>query len=151
MGGSPGSISQVVGQAQLVGTRLAWGPSAGKYSFDVDHGLDKWRCWRLSINGLGQQGGRIRHWIDEKLAVDAQNLDLRTSSAQVDGIFWNFYYNAPGDRNGIYQGPSTAYRYEDNVVVTKGTDPVSCEAIGFNFGATGQQPLGTPGQPKLIP
>ena len=119
------------------------------YDFDRNFGLDSWHCRQFHVSGVGKAGARIRDWIDGNLLVDVTNVDLtkiRDAAAGLNSITWNNYMN------GAYQGSTIAYRYEDNVVVTTSSEPVSCEAIGFNLGgSTPPTQLGVPGQPKLIP
>jgi hypothetical protein len=154
--GSAPSWTEVVGHGVKLNA-FHWYPDASTWNFDRDHGLDSWHCWRFSMNGVKSAGGRIRAWMDSKPLVDLQAVDLRgMQDSQIDSIYWNHYYNT-ADGTGRYEGPTPAYRYEDNVVISTASDPVTCESIGFNFGASSQPPpggtpvLGAPGQPRLIP
>lgn len=137
----------VVGTAGYSGVAFGWYPSVpSTYDFNRDHGLDAWHCWRLHISNVGKSNATIRHWIDDKLLVhiaDANLTNMTNAANGFDSITFNSYYN------GGYPGSTIAYRYEDNVVVTTGSEPVSCSALGFG-GTPGTQ-LGAPGQPKLIP
>jgi hypothetical protein len=150
--------TEVVGHGNF-GAAFGWYPDVpAKWDFDRDHGLDSWHCWRVSIDGVKQANARIRHWIDDRLLVDLQNVDLRNmKDTAIDSIFWNHYYNT-ADNSGRYEGSTAAYRYEDNLVVTTAGEPVTCQAIGFSTGSGAPPPppapgpqLGAPGQPKLIP
>ncbi len=139
----------LIGRGGFSGVAFGWYPDVpGAYSFDRDHGLDSWHCWKLHIANPAKQGAKVRHWIDDKLLVHLEDVDLRGMKDAANAfnmILLNNYSNEG------YPGTSTAYRYEDNIVVTTSTEPVTCEALGFQFGQTGPGALGTPGQPKLIP
>ncbi|MCC6641557.1 MAG: hypothetical protein IT386_10395 [Deltaproteobacteria bacterium] len=138
----------VVGKGGYSGVAFGWYPNVpAEYDFNRDHGLDSWHCWRFHMTNVGQTGAKVRQWMDDKLLVQIEDVDLRNmqqASAGFDSISFNNYYNEG------YPGSSIAYRYEDNIVVTTSSEPVSCQAIGFSSGSPGTQ-LGVPGQPKLIP
>lgn len=140
----------VIGRGGFSGVAFGWYPAVpNEYDFNRDHGLDSWHCWRLHISNVGKAGARVRHWIDNKMYVDIADVDLRNmlqASTGLDGIWLNNYYN------GGYPGSSIGYRYEDNIVVTTGPEPVSCSAIGFDFGGglPDDSEVGVPGQPQLV-
>jgi hypothetical protein len=132
----------VVGRGGYSGVAFGWYPSIpATYDFYRDHGLDSWHCWKLHISNVGKPSATVRHWIDEKPLVNIADVNLSNMLNAAQGF--NNYYN-----DG-YPGTSIAYRYEDNIVITTSSEPVSCAAIGFTGGTT--PVLGTPGQPKLVP
>jgi len=149
-GATPPTWRSVIGSGNFNGPAFGWYPSVpSAYDFDRDHGLDAWHCWRLHIANVGRTNAKVRHWIDDKLLVQVEDVDLRNmldAAKGFDHIELNNYSNEG------YPGSSVAYRYEDNIVVTTSSEPVSCQAIGFNLGgSTPPTQLGVPGQPKLIP
>ena len=137
----------VVGHGGYSGVAFGWYPDVtSTYDFNRDHGIDSWHCWKLHISNVGRPNATIRHWTDDRLLVQVENVDLTNMMNAAQGfnqITLNNYANEG------YPGSSIAYRYEDNIVVTTSSEPVGCQAIGFNLGSPTQ--LGVPGQPKLIP
>lgn len=129
------------------GQSLGWYPNVpADWDFERDHGIDSWHCWQVHVSRLHQTGGRIRHWMDSRLLVDIQNIDLTgTTDSSVNTFTWNNYTNEG------YPGATPGYRYQDNVVITRGSEPVSCQALGFGTGFPPPGQLGVPGQPKLVP
>jgi hypothetical protein len=140
----------VVGQGHTSGSVLRWAPRVPQeYDFDRDFGLDRWHCRRFHIANVGTTNATIRDWMDDRLVVHLKNVDLRSmvSGSGISEFSFNNYTN-----NG-YTGSNVAYRYEDNMVITRGAEPVSCAAIGFGGTLPPPPPpdeLGAPGQPVII-
>jgi hypothetical protein len=120
---------------------LRWLPQDGDYQYDGDtplSGLDvrpqhgDWVCLQTHMSNIGSSNSHLRIWVDGTLLVDVSNLDTTefrgNSKNGIQGMRWESYFNKG------YDGSSTAYRYEDNHVITTSSEPVPCEAIGFDFG-----------------
>ncbi len=101
----------------------------------VDNPRGQWVCRRVHIDGWGRDNARYREWIGDKLLIDVANFDasgiLDDGSDPIDLFVWNHYFNGLDGTGSGYPGPSRAYRIEDNVHLTAGAEPVSCQAIGF--------------------
>ena len=94
----------------------------------------RWICQQVHFRNWGTANTELRAWIDGKLVLHVRGLDM-TGMRGPDGqpspdlddpgyMVFNHYYN------GGYAGSAPAYRYEDNVVITRAAEPVGCEAIG---------------------
>ena len=104
-----------------------------------DFGPGEWGCFRMHWSGWGTSSASLRYWFNDKLLMHITDIDMSDGywdpnnnrfypdKAGLGHHRWNHYYN-----DG-YKGSTTSYRWEDNFVVTAGSEPVSCEAIGFTF------------------
>ncbi len=128
-------------------------PLASDYS-ESDHPIGSWGCRSFHIDGWGTSNARIRVWHNDRLLIHVEGANLtglRDGTGPLDRFVFNNYHN------NTYQGPSTAYIYQDNIHATSGSEPASCAAMGFG-GATpppaspppGDGPLSAPGRPFLI-
>lgn len=93
----------------------------------------QWVCQQTHFRNWGTADTEVRSWINGKLVQHIRHLDM-TGMLGPDGkpspdiddpgqVFFNHYYN-----DG-YGGADIAYRYEDNFVITRADEPVSCDAI----------------------
>jgi hypothetical protein len=118
-----------------------------EYNRSRDFPLGAWGCVRAEYANLNTANASIKIWFNERLIIDVRNLN--TSFLQLkngyDAFIWNDYSNA-NQGMGAVATNQTTYRYEDNVVVTRGPAP-ACSVIGFS---STNSPLGVPGQPRLI-
>ena len=103
-------------------------PLASDYT-SSDDPLGKWACWQLHITNIGTANSTVRRWYNGNLVIHVQNVNTSTlrsgANSGIDGFVFNHYFN------GGYIGSDRAYRYEDEIVVTTGPEPVPCSAIGF--------------------
>jgi hypothetical protein len=105
------------------------------YDFPTSIGTGRWACMQAAFTNFGQPGMTARYWVNGKLVIDIANIDgTKLRAALHDGVttfdFVHFF-------NDGYSGSSTGARYEDNIVVSTGPEPVSCAAIGFGASASG--------------
>jgi hypothetical protein len=117
-------------------TRFRWhGEDSGveRYNQALDWPFGTWGCYRSRVSGLDTNNVCVTQWFgngsDEKVVIDFCGLDgtrLETSNG-ITGMSWNFYSNSISGGGGV----ETAYRYEDNFVITDG-EPVSCDALFEN-------------------
>ena len=102
-----------------------------------------WTCQSIHVDGWGTSDAHIRAWWNGTLVVDIEGVDmtgLRDGPVPLEGFVWNNYTNKG------YTGSQDSWRYEDNVVVTKGPEPVSCDALGATGG-----PVTPPPPPNQVP
>lgn len=134
-------------------------PRDGDYG-ESDHPIGAWGCQSFHIDGWGTADATIRSWHNGALLVHVEGADLtglRHGTAPMASFVFNNYHN-----NG-YPGSSVAYIYQDNIHITTGPEPISCDALGFaagtstdTSGSTGTDgtgdstSLGAPGKPALV-
>ena len=129
----PESFRAVVGTA-CDSNRLKMVADPTRYQFQ--RGV--WRCQQIQYEGWGTDEARVRHWWDEELVLDIQDIDMsshdnaRVDLAGLSQFEWNNYYNGIG-RDAYtqgYRGTTREGRIKDNMVISEG-EPVSCASIGF--------------------
>jgi hypothetical protein len=130
-----------------------FGPTAADYNFDTMWGKGNWGCLQMKWTGWGSASAEATYWFNGKEIIHIKNLDMRTLKDNANGLSefaFNAYYNGADGLGSGYTGASTAYRLEDNIVVTSG-EPMSCNAIGLGTSVQAAPALGAPGQPQLLP
>lgn len=145
-----GSVMRGVGEWDGV-SGYRYGPTSTDYNFNTMWGKGNWGCLQMKWTGWGTSSAEAFYWFNGQEIIHLKNLDMRTLAGNSNGLrdfAFNAYYNGADGLGSGYTGPSTAYRLEDNIVVTSGP-PVACSSIGF--GTVPPTPLGTPGQPTLVP
>lgn len=123
--------TMVVGQGQSFTTTYQIVPDRNVWPAISTNGNgppDGWTCQQLHISGWGSTDATIRGWFNGVLAYEVDGVDmsgLRNGTDPMAGHVWNSY------ANGGYTGSEDGFRYTDNFIVTKGSEPVSCEDAGF--------------------
>ena len=141
-GGSGGVIGHKNGSASMhfAPTSTEWESS--------DWPAGQWACLSFHIEGWGTSNGAIRFWRNGVLMGSRTGMDLRNvrgGEARIGQFEFNNYYNGNTSNQMYPPEASLAYTYEDNIHVTKGPQPISCESLGFSSGGgstptTGTQP-----------
>lgn len=132
-----------IGNVCASGNKIVGRPDSLDYQFTPD----LWRCRQVHYAGWGSTAGRIRHWWDNRLVLDVQDIDMTQPDGNpapspngISAFEWNNFFN--GVQNSGYSGSDVSVRMKDNVVVSVASEPVSCESIGFDF--AGLAGLGAP-------
>lgn len=104
-------------------------PTAYDYDSFAGQGNGTWMCVQVHWRNYGELDSQLRHWVNGVKVIDAAYVDTtRARGNQNEGFdtlrLDSFY-------NGCYNGPDLAYRYEDDIVITTGEEPVPCSDIGF--------------------
>lgn len=112
------------------------------YDWYQDFGPGKWGCVRTHVENAGTTNTTTKVWYNEQLIVDFTmdtsftNVGNSTGYAAISLNNYanvNMYFGGQcGGQGGEACLDETTFRYQDNVVVTDG-EPVTCEAIGFDF------------------
>lgn len=102
------------------------GPS---YDYVEDMKPGQWVCLQAAFDGWGTDAMTARYWVNGEKVIDiAQIKGTKLRGALKDGVtsydFVAFY-------NDGYPAGTTGQRFDDNIVITSGAEPVSCAAIGF--------------------
>ena len=114
--------------------KIRIGPDSSVYNYNtVGNGV--WMCWQIHWANFGTANATYRQWYNGVLTVSA-SADMTGMTLDQNGysLFgFNSYYNGPGSSGLLgYPGPTVAYRFEDNIIVTTGSEPISCSEIGFS-------------------
>lgn len=129
-------------------------PDRSRYAWGTTNNLDKWGCFQMHWDGWGTSSTRFRYWFNGTLImdgrIDSSQMYQGWDSSGVGSFVWNNYYNGPGTPGDGYPGTTVAYRYEDNVVVNDGAEPVSCAAIGLGTTGSGSTPPPPPPLPSPV-
>jgi hypothetical protein len=108
----------------------------------------QWLCFQFHVRGWGSADARLRWWINGRPVMDVEHVDMsRVRGADKGGLYglrFENFVNGSG-----YSG--SAYRYEDNLVITSADEPVACAAIGFEGMGGGPPRAEPPGPPVLLP
>lgn len=134
--------SVVKGQIAKLDIGWAVGPNVSDYEWRNTHGPGKWMCHQMHWKNWGTSNATLRFWINGNVVIHVTNMNmagnLSADSEGVNKFVWNNYYN------GGYPGSTIAYRYEDNIHVTGGDEPIPCAAVGFGDVPSDTVPPATP-------
>lgn len=133
------SISQadiILGHLGCNSVSMQFGADESVYTQSTDWPWGTWGCVQLYVKGMDTSNMKYKTWFNERLITHIENLDPQMLGVKngLTGMFWNHYANRNYPPNGFPLSTETAYRYSDNVVVTS-AEPVSCTALGFEFGS----------------
>lgn len=110
-------------------------PDPTLYTWKTTHDVGEWICLQYYFSGWGTTNGILRYYVNDVLVVDGTaELDsfVQASDAQGIGQFvWNDFYNGQDGTGSGWMLPTTAYRYEDNVIVRSGPTMFSCADLGW--------------------
>jgi len=131
-----------VGSVLKGNVAAASGPFRVRFRPDPAEGIYEWRgnvqpgdwiCLKVHYSGWNTTNTRLRYWVNDVLAIEATGVDtVVATDTQIGAIAWNHYYNgAFVSPDSGYPGTTTAYRYEDNMIVVNTAEPISCAAIGL--------------------
>jgi hypothetical protein len=131
-------------------------PDRSRYQWGTTNKLDQWGCFQMHWDGWGTSNTRFRYWFNGAPIIEGRmNSSTMYQGNDANGlgsIVWNNYYNGADGIGSGYPGSTVAYRYEDNVIVTDGTEPISCAAIGAGSSSTPPPPTSqAPSPPVLLP
>ena len=106
---------------------------------EVNAAPGEWICMQIHWNNWGLSNGHIRAWMNGVKTQEISNINMTnmtTGGGGVGSFVFNNYYNGNacgGEcRTGYPITSPSGARLEDNIIVTKGPEPVPCEDIGFN-------------------
>lgn len=133
----PANANALLGTVSYSSTAMSFSPDRSVYNYGVNtgDGPGNWECIQVHWRNWGTSNATLRVWMNNTLALHLTNIDMSGITWSRNGIgsmSWNDYYN--GRDNQGYAATSTAYRYEDNLIVTKAEEPVSCAQLGFGGG-----------------
>ncbi len=104
------------------------------YDFATDWGYSKWGCMRVRMTDFDTTNACMTMWYgdgtSETPVVDFCGLDATTLQIGTEGIsswkmnsFPNYHANSTGSTGEV------TYRWQDNMVIVLGDEPVSCSAV----------------------
>src|SRR3990167_1373479 len=108
-------------------------PAEGVYEWRGNVQPGDWICIKAHYSGWNTTNTTMRYWFNDTLMIHATGVDtVVAQDTQIGAIAWNHYYNGKNILpDSGYPGTTSAYRYEDNMIVVSNAEPVSCAAIGL--------------------